>query len=312
MSSLGLKIVKFQDKHYYQCQYSGVLRNKRYGIPREGLDKDRKGTFANPACAVAWVIDRTTDGSLKPEQAKKYLHAIASDLRLGQPGSPSLKRAAEVDPGSNIDWSYENSPDWAHMMKPNSGYSLIENERLSVKESSSSGNKSSSDKNMYFYSIEPETDDTQARCVCTKSEFKKILDLPEPVLTSRIVYGAYKSKDCFVLGDHDCQGVPNTQIDAMFGASLGFVGSVNILMRKPLHDDGSEVGEVTISDKHQSHSKENKSSSSSPPKQKSQNSKAQREQKIESAISSLLPDEEKTNNSSGSSSSKKRKQQTSS
>lgn len=301
-SSLALKIVKFKDESFYECQYTGAKRKQRYAIPQAG--KDRKGTFADPACAVAWLLDNSDSadppGKIKDEKVRKLLRAVAEDLKIGSVSEQPLTRAPRIDPGENIDWSYQTKYHW--MMHPRSGYTPIEHDatktKASVEKSSSSSSSSSpSNKKSYLYTIDPESQGGKSLCV--SFEFKKSVTFEEALTIRRIGFNSYKSKDCIILSEDGENDAPNPQLDSMFGSDMKCKGTAYILMRKPLHDDGCKGGggeevaesggvqEVTIETKHHSHSSSSSSSSSSS-KSAEPKGKKQRDRMIDSTIDSLI------------------------
>lgn len=320
-TSLALKIVRFKGNQYYECQYTGAKRRERYGIPREEIGKDRRGTFADPACAVAWILDQQTNKKLDAAKGKKFLQAIALDLGIGSGVSDNkLMRAPPMDPGSDLNMSYQR--DWPWMMHPKSGYTQIEKEK-DLSKSESPADKP--EKKFYLYSIDPEKEGKEIKSLCVTQAFKSTIDLDEPIKVSHIRTDVFKSKEVVMLaesneGEESGEEVYNDQIDAMFGCKMNFNGRVHLIMKKPLHDDGvssssSEGGEnativgnaatVTIIDKHHAKS----SSSSSSPKEK--NIKSKRNQIIDTNITSLIgentPPQKKNEQISTSSSEQKTK-----
>lgn len=252
-ANLNLKIVRFQDDYYYECQWTGAKRKFRYGIPREG-SLERRGTFADPACAAAWVVEKNKLGLLDENKAKKLLQAIAIDLQLVKTGH-LIHTAPKFDPGENIDWGYQTDPkSCEHMMFPKSGMINIQcdlhqsgRSNKSSTSTSSSSKSATPQKRLYLYSLyqEYKTPDSQEEPFVShyvSCPFNETLTFQEPIPIKKIALATFKSKECVLFSEENSEE-RNPQIAAMFSTSEGLdlKGNVHIMMRKPLHEDGGDV-----------------------------------------------------------------------
>ena len=108
----GPKIVKFKKESYFECLWTGVKLSSCYALPI--FDKHARrlkgGSFADAACAVAWLNANTKDGRTK----EKKLSDVAYDLGLSF--DQALVEAPECPPVEEYDFSYRDKYDW--MYKP--------------------------------------------------------------------------------------------------------------------------------------------------------------------------------------------------
>lgn len=281
-------IKKFKDEYFYECQWTGQKSRVRYGIPKEELGKERRGTFLDPACAAAYVVELEHKGKLDRKKAEKLLSVICKDLGLDLSGQ-DLKLAPEVDAAiQTISLDYQKK--FPYMLAPKSGYVSIHNELdayLSKREKSEEKGASKSSKKtkkQFMYTVLPAagSEGGSYTSYCCPCEFKNPLVLEEPILVKSIVFTSYKSKDCTLLCS-DNSPVLNNQIASMFSQEppLELRGDVHILMRKPLHEGGAEEegpSVVSIEKKESPASKKRKHSVS----------KESRELKINSQVQSVL------------------------
>lgn len=91
--NLKINIIKRFDTPYYQCQFSGVIMDKRYAISirkKKNDTIDYKGTFHDPISAAAWVQIVHSQGRLKSEIKTKYFKSIMQDLELDHQDDETL------------------------------------------------------------------------------------------------------------------------------------------------------------------------------------------------------------------------------
>lgn len=252
--ALTTKIEKLNGQHYYRDQWSGTLMKTRYGIPREkghARAVTLKGTFKDPAAAVAWVDENTKNGNLNAEKSKKYFVAIHEDLDLSklQAKNPKLALfpAPKINP-ENPDFSYQLENDY--MMHPRSGYTHISVEEIGLKESQAKREKKSDSQKLFrFYTIDPSDEGEESPAFLLSAEKNSAIDLTGdfPVGVRRIIATDYKGKPCILLSEEDSQQ-ENNKIASMFKKhDIKTKGRCHLIIQKPLHDDGVEEGKVTLS-----------------------------------------------------------------
>ena len=120
------KIVKFKGKSYFECLWTGVKLESAYILPEFDLHGNRSkgGSFADCACAVAWVNSFYKGNKKKRE----LLLGVARDLSLAL--DQELLEAPECPPIEEYDFSYRNK--YPYIFRPDLHVSV--DEALSWKE----------------------------------------------------------------------------------------------------------------------------------------------------------------------------------
>ena len=106
------KIVKFKGESYFECMWTGVKLTSCYALPEFDTKgrRSKGGSFADAACAVAWINSKYKEGKTK----EKKLSQLAADLGLS--ADEELLEAPECPPVEEYDFSYRNKFPW--MFKP--------------------------------------------------------------------------------------------------------------------------------------------------------------------------------------------------
>ena len=107
------KIHLIQGKNYMVCAWTGANLESAYGVPNPRDRSKREGYFADPACAVAFLLSSKESGVLAEEKVTKYCKEIERDLKLRD--GQALTAAPYVDP-TNLDFTYRDS--MTHMLCP--------------------------------------------------------------------------------------------------------------------------------------------------------------------------------------------------
>lgn len=233
------KIIKFRDEYYQECQWTGMKLTSRYGIPKEKARNkdDREYSFADGACAVAWVEEQSRLGKMEPARCAKLLELISKDLgleKLGRTPTPAPK----VDP-ANPDLSYRASMPWMH--KPRIYVPVQEDVAIRKnKEEEAAGDSSSSvgsddpgkgKKMFYLYTVGTAPDQVD---VCSLP-FKAVSQLPVEVKGKTFYSVTTKSKDVIILSSGDSAEI-NHQVNSLLGINCEQLkGTCYLIMKKPLH-----------------------------------------------------------------------------
>lgn len=230
-----VKIIKFRDSYFQECQWSGAKLKSRYGIPKEKARKDgdsRDGSFADAACAVAWIHDQVFRGNMEDARSVKLLELIRKDLGLDkiQPYPKNLYAAPALDP-TEPDFSYRQ--DHPYMYKPRLHVPVEEDISTRKTKGSGSGEESSGEekkKMFWLYTVK-----TDSGIEETQLPFKQILQLPQVVRGSTFYSLTNKSKDIIVLSSNDSDKV-NHQVNTTLGIDCPELkGTCYLLMKKPLY-----------------------------------------------------------------------------
>jgi hypothetical protein len=197
-----MKIIKFNGNYYYECQYSGIKLDTRYGVPKK-TGSERDGSYADAACAVAHILQQIKDGKIKEKAAKEKLALIHTDLGLHKAANgETLKPAPELDP-SNPDFSYREKFPW--MYKPHLHIPID----VDVQAGKADSRKAKAKKlNVFVVPVEGELSDQ----VLEKAES---LDFEVPFTIRKIGSGAQKSKDLLILSSEDSE-VVNHRVSSLF------------------------------------------------------------------------------------------------
>lgn len=106
------KIVSFRGRKFFQCLYSGVLLEKCYAMP----DRDRYwrrsngGSFADAACAVAWLESEKEKGKVSGKKFDYLMEAMRQELIPNRP-ELALVSAPEMKPDEPY-WGYREEHPW--------------------------------------------------------------------------------------------------------------------------------------------------------------------------------------------------------
>lgn len=255
--ALTTKIEKLNGKYYYRDQWSGTLMQTRYGIPREkGHQRGvtLKGTFKDPCAAVAWIKENSDNGNLDKEKGLRYMASIHVDCDLSehQKRYPEMKlyAAPKVNP-ENPDFSYQLTHDF--MMHPRSGYTHISVEENALKLNQEKREKKvESQKLSRLYTIDPSENGAEEKVSSTpafllSAEKNKSIELGAAITVRKIVSTEYKGKPCVLLSEEDTLE-ENDKVAFMFKKhGITTKGRCHVVIQKPLHDDGAEEGQVTLS-----------------------------------------------------------------
>lgn len=106
--------IKFiQNLPWFQCWWHQTHISSRYGIPVKvrGNTTVRKGCFANPAAAFAWIDKKRENGVITQEDWQMYKDGIEKDLELKQRGF-QLVAAPSTMPDHPHWASYLNQQDY--------------------------------------------------------------------------------------------------------------------------------------------------------------------------------------------------------
>lgn len=114
------RIVTFKGKKYFECLWTGVKLETCYAYPEfdKNGNRSKGGSFADAACAVAFLNEKLKGGKTK----KMKLKAIAKDLELD--GEQELLEAPECPPIEEYDFTYRSKYHW--MYKPSVHLTLEE------------------------------------------------------------------------------------------------------------------------------------------------------------------------------------------
>lgn len=104
------KIVSFKGKKYFECLWTGVKLETCYAYPEFDKHGNRAkgGSFADAACAVAFLNQKLKDGKTKQNKLKD----IAKELQLS--GEQELLEAPECPPVEEYDFTYRFKFPWMH------------------------------------------------------------------------------------------------------------------------------------------------------------------------------------------------------
>jgi hypothetical protein len=241
------KLVWLRGVPYRLCMWTLKPLRKYYAYPNP--KGERKGCFEEPMCAVAWVKGQVENGKMHPDKARHRLTAIRKDLDLSD--TEPLFEAPLVSP-TNPDYSYRQGLECAHMLRfpavnvddTVNKEALGGGKKKTIGEKRKASNASTpykTDKKLYAYELAAVGERTEVTTV----DYRDFQDCQ--VLGDVLALQTYKSKDVILLYGGD--SVPNRRAEAMFpGTHL--TGTVYILSRKPLHDDGVGSGNTVISEKH--------------------------------------------------------------
>lgn len=242
------KLIRHLGVPFRLCMWTGTLLRQYYAVPDS--KGERKGCFRDPMCAVAWIKTQVETEKLHWDKGRNRLAAIKKDLELSD--TEPLYEAPLVNP-ANPDFSYLVGAEVAHMarfpaLKVDDTIPKEEpgsKKKLPVKRKAASSSSSSSqyktDKKLYSYELAAVGDRTEVTTV----DYRDFQDCQ--VSGDILALQTYKSKDVILLYGGD--STPNRRAEAMFpGTHL--TGTVHILSRKPLHDDGVGSGNTIISEKH--------------------------------------------------------------
>lgn len=248
-----VKIIKFKDQYFQECQWTGVKLTSRYGIPKEKARKEgdaRDGSFADAACAVAWVQEQNRLGKIDDAKCAKLLGLIRRDLGLDKiHPPPQLYAAPEIDP-ANPDFSYRKTLPF--MIKERVHVPVSED--LAMRKSGKGTPRGSEDdsstggeekKKLWLYTVHPEEG-----IEVTELPFKQLLELPQRIQFKKIISVTSKSKDIQVFISEDSKK-HNEQVKSILGLdeSHEMLGTCYLLMKKPLYRQEKEKDGVEAGDK---------------------------------------------------------------
>jgi len=246
----NMKIIKFNGNYYYECQYSGIKLQTRYGIPKK-TGGDRDGSYADAACAVAHIIKQLREDKIKEKAAKEKLSLIHSDLGLHKAkNGESIQPAPELDP-SNPDFSYREKFPW--MYQPHLHIPIS----VDVATGKADSRKAKAKKlNVFVVPVNGEL----TTYTLEKAEF---LNFELPFKVMKIGSGAQKSKDLLILSSEDSEEV-NHRVSAFFAPKENEVTPVyhgNAVVICKLGDDKSDIFSESSPDKKRKSSKKSKEES---------------------------------------------------
>jgi len=245
-----MKIIKFDGKHFYECQFSGIKLTTRYGIPKK-TGGERDGSYADAACAVAHIIQQVRDDKIKEKAAKEKLSLIHSDLGLHKAkNGESLQPAPEIDP-ANPDFSYRQKFPWMYV--PHLHVPIA----VDVQAGKADSRKAKAKKlNVFVVPVNGEVSDN----VLEKAEN---LEFEVPFVIKKIGCGAQKSKDLLILSSEDSEEV-NHRVSSLFVPKENEVTPVyhgNAIVICKLGDEKSDIFSESSPDKKRKSSKKSKEES---------------------------------------------------
>lgn len=249
------KLIRHMGVPYKLCMWSGTLLRKYYAVPN--AKGERKGCFRDPMCAVAWIKAQVENEKLHWDKGRNRLASITKDLELSD--TEPLWEAPLVSPTAP-DFSYLTHPDCLHMARfpaitvtdvpqqPKGQGEASKKRKTTGGGTGGNGKQYKTDKKLYCYELGgPDTTEV------TTVDYRDFQ--ARPLTGQTIALQTYKSKDVILVygGDHNS----NRRAEAMFpGTHL--TGTVFVLSRKPLHDDGVGSGNTVISEKHATQKKPRK------------------------------------------------------
>lgn len=224
----GVKIVKFGDASYFECQWSGIKLKERYGIPKK-TGGEREGSFADGACAVAYYCDLRTEGKISDKNCREKLNFIHQDLGLHK-SKHKLVPAPDIDP-VNPDFSYREDAPWMyqkHLHVPiDVDVAANKSKCIARKE-----NK----KRQCFFSV-PVEGEVVEFCANRGEE----IELEVPFEVRKIGLGSQKSKEVIILSSEDSESINkrvNSIADANEKNKIEFHGNALLICR--LNKDDSD------------------------------------------------------------------------
>lgn len=242
MSGLGLQTVikQFRGKYYYECQWTGAKITERYGIPKGEMGGEKRGTFVDPACAIAYIVDAESKGRVTREKASKLIEIVIQDLGLVKSGN-TLISAPDVDQSGSMDFSYRK--EHPYMVHPKSGYRKLEAdlEKKGMDINSSDGKtslkKSSLGKRLHVYTVLPEKADsseTGTQLYRTDCAQQEVVDFGAGILLKKLALRSYKGKDAILISEENSSEI-NKQIPELFPKNTPvLLGDVHMILRKPI------------------------------------------------------------------------------
>lgn len=226
----NVKIVKFQGKQFFECQWSGIKLTKRYGIPKK-TGGERDGSFADAACAFAYLVRQLQEEKISEKSFREKSNSIHRDLGLHKAkNNESLVPAPELDP-VNPDFSYRNNFPWMyqeHLHIP------IERD---VEEGKADSRKAKV-KNHTMFVVPVAGEVTES--VLNRGEQ---VDFELPFCVAKVGMGSQKSKELIILSSEDSELV-NTRVTSLFTPKEGEVAPVyhgNALVLCKLGEDKSDI-----------------------------------------------------------------------
>lgn len=213
---LNVPLQKVKGRWYQMCLWSGCLLDSRYGILKINEKKkttDREGSFADAACAMAYITElvRKPEGDPKKislEKFKKYADAIAKDLKIGEKGKfkdKHLECAPPIDP-VNANFGYRNK--MPHMYQPHNHIPVSTD--IMKKDQKQGFHR---EKTYHVYDVP--NGETSAQIESVSLEQFHSIDLEDPLLIKRIVYTGYKSGDAVILSTESSTDI-NENVQKVF------------------------------------------------------------------------------------------------
>lgn len=101
------KIVTFKGEDVFECLYTGLKIKQCYSIPNKSGERKNGGSFADAACAWAWLLQEFSDHKMTKKKLQNYQVLLEDDLGLST--EQNLEPAPRFDIG-DLEEGYEELP----------------------------------------------------------------------------------------------------------------------------------------------------------------------------------------------------------
>lgn len=101
------KIVTFKGEDVFECLYTGLKIKECYAIPNKAGERKNGGSFADSACAWAWLLQEFNEHKMTKKKLQTYQTLVENDLGLDV--NQNLEPAPRFDIG-DLEEGYEELP----------------------------------------------------------------------------------------------------------------------------------------------------------------------------------------------------------